>query len=831
MKANLYRWIRVHGCALTQSHPATSCAARQRLKLCVAALALGLAFLNASASTEWTAKDTVLGGVAVADTTDDIRMARNFSKDAPGAVIVEIEPDSPAAKVGLRKGDVILGIADRQSPKNAKELVAISKEFKPNETIEILVYSQTQGDRAWVALHPPAADGSSQGIWYQGNIELIIDASGSMAAKIGGRTKMDIAKQALTDLLLSIPSNKFVSVRAYGHRKKDDCNDIELISGFAEPRTGLAAKINSLKPLGKTPLSNSITAAAKDFAGTAGHDNTIILITDGEETCNADPCAAAKLAHESGVKVKINVIGFKIDPKERAQLECIANAGGGKYVSANDAAELAAATKQVAAPVISNPAPAPAATANPEDDNILAQAHGGQVLVAPNDEWTKTNDGKEEAAELLANQEAVYAFKDEQPATFDNFATLVPGASDNNLKEIELLVSDESPTGTFRSIGKFTVQNAKMLKSPYQEFKFEPVTAKYLKVKLITNYGGYKSYLAYEFKVRGKTNEKGIAEPVAKAPAKKEDNNILAASNGGQLLVAPSDEWSKMNDGKEDLADLRAEQEAVFAFKDEQPATFDRFASLVSAASDNNLKEFELLAGDESPTGTFRSIGKFTLQNAKMLKSPYQEFKFEPVTAKYLKVKLISNFGAYKSYYASEFKVLGQVNPAGASEGSTAKGSAESAPKTSGQKKAEGTNLLAASVGGQLLVAPDDDWNKTIDGKEDYVLLRPGQEAVFAFKDEKPATFDRFATLVSETADWNLKEFELLAGDESPTGTFRSIGTFTVQNAKMLKSPYQEFKFDPVTAKYLKIKLNSNYGAYQKIFVSEFKVFSSGGSD
>ena len=104
-----------------------------------------------------------------------------------------------------------------------------------------------------------------------------------------------------------------------------------------------------------------------------------------------------------------------------------------------------------------------------------------------------------------------------------------------------------------------------------------------------------------------------------------------------------------------------------------------------------------------------------------------------------------------------------------------------------------------------------------------------GDEAVYAFKDEKPATFDKFSLLIKETSGQNIKEFELLVGDDSPTGTFRSSGTFTAQNAKPMKGGgYQDFKFDPVTAKYLKVKLVSNYGAYQNsIKTSEFKLFGS----
>jgi len=96
-------------------------------------------------------KATVFGGVAVADITDDIRNALNLSKDVKGAVIAEIDSDSPAAKAGLREGDVIQEV-NKQPVKNAKDLVAINKRLKPNEKILIRVYSQ--GRSGFVALEP-----------------------------------------------------------------------------------------------------------------------------------------------------------------------------------------------------------------------------------------------------------------------------------------------------------------------------------------------------------------------------------------------------------------------------------------------------------------------------------------------------------------------------------------------------------------------------------------------------------------------------------------------------------------------------------------------------
>src|SRR5215217_309582 len=89
----------------------------------------GVAAEGAEASPEESAqpeKTTVFGGVAVADITDDIRTALNLSKDIKGAVIADIDADSPAAKGGLREGDVIQEV-NKQPVKTAKDLVAISK--------------------------------------------------------------------------------------------------------------------------------------------------------------------------------------------------------------------------------------------------------------------------------------------------------------------------------------------------------------------------------------------------------------------------------------------------------------------------------------------------------------------------------------------------------------------------------------------------------------------------------------------------------------------------------------------------------------------------------
>ena len=335
------------------------------------------------------------------------------------------------------------------------------------------------------------------------NVELIIDASGSMAAKMEGKTKMDIAKDVLMGLLADFPGDAQIAVRAYGQNRKEDCDDIELLAPFGpKDQSQVEGKVRALKPVGMTPIAGALDAAERDFVGREGQHNIILLVSDGKETCKRDPCAVAKRLHQSGIQLEINVIGFNVTAEERKQLECIANEGGGKYYDATNSKEFRIAAtnvKQRATEI------QPTATPGPEskETNLLAPENGGQLLVAPSDVWSQTIDGKEDGIGGRGlEEEAVFAFKDEQPATFDTFTILIPEANTANVKEFELLVADDSPTGTFRSIGKFETQNAKLLKTPYQEFKFPSTTARYLKVKLISSHG-WPTIVLYEFRLLG----------------------------------------------------------------------------------------------------------------------------------------------------------------------------------------------------------------------------------------------------------------------------------------------------------------------------------------
>jgi len=195
------------------------------------------------------------------------------------------------------------------------------------------------------------------------NVELIIDDSGSMAQKIGGGKKIDVAKQVLSGLVQDLPADSIVAVRTYGRRQPSsarDCGDMELLIPFG-PNTAarVLPGVQALKPNGMTPIAASLDAAAKDFTGMEGQNNIVLLLSDGEEDCHGDPCAAAKALHEAGIHLEISVIGLHVTPAEREQLECVANAGGGKYYDAADAKQLKVAASEVKERVAAAPAPAP----------------------------------------------------------------------------------------------------------------------------------------------------------------------------------------------------------------------------------------------------------------------------------------------------------------------------------------------------------------------------------------------------------------------------------------------------------------------------------------
>jgi len=169
---------------------------------------------------------------------------------------------------------------------------------------------------------------------------LVLDASGSMWGQIDDVPKITIARDVIGGLLESWDPNVELGVTAYGHREKGNCGDIETLVEVGPADQGrITSAIESLNPKGKTPLTDAVRQAALSLRYTEERA-TVILVSDGKETCNVDPCAAAADLEATGVDFTVHVVGFDLEAEEKAQLQCLAETTGGRFLSAANASEL-----------------------------------------------------------------------------------------------------------------------------------------------------------------------------------------------------------------------------------------------------------------------------------------------------------------------------------------------------------------------------------------------------------------------------------------------------------------------------------------------------------
>ncbi|MGH8733849.1 MAG: vWA domain-containing protein, partial [Burkholderiales bacterium] len=216
---------------------------------------------------------------------------------------------------------------------------------------------------AWAALTAAAGTGlglapgsaSAQG----SNVLIVLDSSGSMAGKVGNQTKMDLAERVVGDLVENMPADMNVGLLVYGARsprKENNCDDIELVQPMGPPdAAGISEALRQTQPRGMTPISGSLRRAAAVLKGTEG-TSTIVLVSDGTESCQGDPCQVAREVHEeTGIDVKVHVVGLDVAAGERDTLACVAEKGGGKYFAVENEQELRSALTEATAPP---PAPA-----------------------------------------------------------------------------------------------------------------------------------------------------------------------------------------------------------------------------------------------------------------------------------------------------------------------------------------------------------------------------------------------------------------------------------------------------------------------------------------
>ena len=225
----------------------------------------------------------------------------------------------------------------------ARELLSGTAYYlKPTWTFKQgVLLVKTEGERMAGLAAPP-------------RIELVLDGSGSMKKKLGGKTRMAIAKEVLAELIRGLPPEVEVALRVYGHRiregRKGACQDTELVYPFGKlDKARLIKKIRAIRPLGTTPIAYSLKQTAKDF-GRAKGEKTVILVTDGMEECGGDLVKTVEELRAQGLDVRLHVVGFAVkDPKTHKQMQNAARAGKGSYISAADRSGLKKAMAQALA--------------------------------------------------------------------------------------------------------------------------------------------------------------------------------------------------------------------------------------------------------------------------------------------------------------------------------------------------------------------------------------------------------------------------------------------------------------------------------------------------
>ncbi|WP_263721655.1 VWA domain-containing protein [Albidovulum sediminicola] len=217
---------------------------------------------------------------------------------------------------------------------------ALFRAPKPYRLIAMLEpYSEPEGE-AMLSIEALDADASPAGA-----VEVILDASGSMLGRIDGRRRIEVAHDALKHLVTDVlPPGIPFAFRAFG-LKEDAClNELRLPLAPLDPAKA-ARSIGNVPAinLAKTAIAASLLSAAEDLRD-ASEPRVIVLVTDGEETCDGDPAAAVEALRASGLDIRVNIVGFAIDDAVLAQTFAgWAQAGGGSYFDAGSAEALAEA--------------------------------------------------------------------------------------------------------------------------------------------------------------------------------------------------------------------------------------------------------------------------------------------------------------------------------------------------------------------------------------------------------------------------------------------------------------------------------------------------------
>lgn len=210
---------------------------------------------------------------------------------------------------------------------------------------------------------------------------IVLDASGSMWGQIDGKAKIEIAREVISGLLQSLNPGLELGLMAYGHRVKGDCNDIELLIPPGKvDRKAFLDRVMGIVPVGMTPLTAAVERAA-EVLKIEENPASVILVSDGIETCHRDPCELARALRARGVAFKAHIIAFDIESQDAETIRCLADETGGQFLPARDANSLRDALElAVTAAATPMAPPAPEEALDPAILQVPASVPAGSVF-------------------------------------------------------------------------------------------------------------------------------------------------------------------------------------------------------------------------------------------------------------------------------------------------------------------------------------------------------------------------------------------------------------------------------------------------------------------
>ncbi|MFC9972679.1 VWA domain-containing protein [Spirillospora sp. NPDC127200] len=218
-------------------------------------------------------------------------------------------------------------------------------------------------------------------------VMLVLDASGSMQAKVAGGTRMDAARRAVRSLVGSVPPQARMGLTVYGTgtgssdaEKAAGCKDIKVVQPVGPlDKNALVQAAEKATPRGYTPIGRSLRTAAAALPGQG--PRSIVLVSDGEDTCAPpEPCQVARELARQGVDLRVHTIGYQVTGKAKSQLTCVAQVTGGTYTDVPDASGLGNALHRVTSSALRNYQPAgKPVTGTPAPQGAPVLATGGYL--------------------------------------------------------------------------------------------------------------------------------------------------------------------------------------------------------------------------------------------------------------------------------------------------------------------------------------------------------------------------------------------------------------------------------------------------------------------